>query len=79
MDLKPRDQREKWDQQLTTREKPLESKNCPSAELRENRQDLEVGSLGQNVEPSCDERTRKVPLQPFKQMCSQPAPVPRKA
>lgn len=53
-------------------------------ELRENRQDLEVGSLGLNTEPSCDERTRKVPLQPSKQMCSQPGsrkayPIPELA
>lgn len=79
MALKSHDQREKWDQQSTPRGKPLESKSCPSAELRENRQDLEVGSPGQNTEPSCDERTRKVQLQPSKQMCSQPAAVPRKA
>lgn len=66
MALKPHERKEKWDQRLV--KKPRESENCPSAELSENRQPLEVGSPGQDAEPSCDEGTRKVPLQPSKQM-----------
>jgi hypothetical protein len=66
MALKPHERKEKWDQRLV--KKPRESENCPSAELSENRQPLEVGSPGQDAEPSCDEGTRKVPLQPSKQV-----------
>lgn len=61
MALKPHERKEKWDQRLV--KKPRESESCPSAELRENRQPLEVGSPGQDAEPTCDEGTRKVPLQ----------------
>ncbi|XP_041503557.1 fibrosin-1-like protein isoform X14 [Microtus oregoni] len=68
MALKPHERKEKWDQRLI--KKPRESENCPSAELSENRQPLEVGSPGQNAEPTCDEGTKKVPLQPSKQVCS---------
>ncbi|XP_060238624.1 fibrosin-1-like protein isoform X15 [Meriones unguiculatus] len=66
MALKPHERKEKWDQRLI--KKPRESENCPSAELNENRQPLEVGSPGQDTEPTCDEGTRKVPLQPSQQM-----------
>lgn len=66
MALKPHERKEKWDQRLI--KKPRESENCPSAELSENRQPLEVGSPGQDAEPTCDEGTRKVPLQPSKQV-----------
>lgn len=66
MALKPHERKEKWDQRLI--KKPRESENCPSVELSENRQPLEVGSPGQNAEPTCDEGTRKVPLQPSKQV-----------
>ncbi|XP_027271679.1 fibrosin-1-like protein isoform X14 [Cricetulus griseus] len=66
MALKPHERKEKWDQRLV--KKPRESENCPSAELSENRQPLEVGSPGQDAEPTCDEGTRKVPLQPSQQM-----------
>ncbi|XP_055462352.1 fibrosin-1-like protein isoform X9 [Psammomys obesus] len=66
MALKPHERKEKWDQRLI--KKPRESENCPSAELNENRQPLEVGSPGQDTEPACDEGTRKVPLQPSQQM-----------
>ncbi|XP_055462359.1 fibrosin-1-like protein isoform X15 [Psammomys obesus] len=68
MALKPHERKEKWDQRLI--KKPRESENCPSAELNENRQPLEVGSPGQDTEPACDEGTRKVPLQPSQQVCS---------
>ncbi|XP_076778462.1 fibrosin-1-like protein isoform X11 [Arvicanthis niloticus] len=68
MALKPHERKEKWDQRLV--KKPRESESCPSAELSENRQPLEVGSPGQDAEPPCDEGTRKVPLQPSKQVCS---------
>lgn len=66
MALKPHERKEKWDQRLI--KKPRESENCPSAELSENRQPLELGSPGQNAEPTCDEGTKKVPLQPSKQV-----------
>ncbi|XP_059105307.1 fibrosin-1-like protein isoform X11 [Peromyscus eremicus] len=66
MALKPHERKEKWDQRLI--KKPRESENCPSAELSENRQPLEAGSPGQDAELTCDEGTRKVPLQPSKQM-----------
>eukprot|EP00073_Rattus_norvegicus_P051671 XP_017454055.1 PREDICTED: fibrosin-1-like protein isoform X11 [Rattus norvegicus] len=66
MALKPHERKEKWDQRLV--KKPRESENCPSAELSENRQPLEVGSPTCDTEPTCDEGTRKVPLQPSKQM-----------
>ncbi|XP_036028435.1 fibrosin-1-like protein isoform X8 [Onychomys torridus] len=66
MALKPHERKEKWDQRLI--KKPREAENCPSAELSENRQPLEVGSPGQDAEPTCDDGTRKVPLQPSKQM-----------
>lgn len=68
MALKPHERKEKWDQRLV--KKPRESENCPSAELSENRQPLEVGSPTCDAEPTCDEGTRKVPLQPSKQVCS---------
>ncbi|OBS71688.1 hypothetical protein A6R68_13735 [Neotoma lepida] len=66
MALKPHERKEKWDQRLI--KKPRQSENCPSVELSENRQPLEVGSPGQDAEPTCDEGTRKVPLQPSKQV-----------
>jgi len=66
MALKPHERKEKWDQRLV--KKPRESENCPSAELSENRQPLEVGSPTCDTEPTCDEGTRKVPLQPSKQV-----------
>ncbi|XP_051017717.1 fibrosin-1-like protein isoform X5 [Acomys russatus] len=66
MALKPHERKEKWDQRLA--KKPRESENCPSAELSESRQALEAGGPGQDPEPACDEATRKVPLQPSKQM-----------
>lgn len=66
MALKPHERKEKWDQRLI--KKPRESENCPSAELNENRQPLELGSPGQDTEPTCDEGTRKVPLQPSQQV-----------
>ncbi|XP_051017718.1 fibrosin-1-like protein isoform X6 [Acomys russatus] len=68
MALKPHERKEKWDQRLA--KKPRESENCPSAELSESRQALEAGGPGQDPEPACDEATRKVPLQPSKQVCS---------
>ncbi|ERE76991.1 fibrosin-1-like protein, partial [Cricetulus griseus] len=40
MALKPHERKEKWDQRLV--KKPRESENCPSAELSENRQPLEM-------------------------------------
>lgn len=71
MALKPHERKEKWDQRLV--KKPRESENCPSAELSENRQPLEVGSPGQDAEPTCDEGTRKVPLQPSQQVSILPS------
>nr|XP_045011828.1 fibrosin-1-like protein isoform X14 [Jaculus jaculus] len=66
MALKPHERKEKWERRLI--KKPRESENCPSAEPSENRQPLEVGSPAQDTESTCDEGTRKVPLQPSKQM-----------
>ncbi|XP_073917140.1 fibrosin-1-like protein isoform X11 [Castor canadensis] len=65
MALKPHERKEKWERRLT--KKPRESENCPSAEPSENRQPLEVGNTGQDLESECEEGTR-VPLQPSKQM-----------
>jgi hypothetical protein len=65
MALKPHERKEKWERRLT--KKPRESENCPSAEPSENRQPLEVGNTGQDLESECEEGTR-VPLQPSKQV-----------
>ncbi|XP_048199164.1 fibrosin-1-like protein isoform X12 [Perognathus longimembris pacificus] len=65
MALKPHERKERWERRLI--KKPRESESCPSAEPSENRQSLEMGSPGQDVDPQCDDGARKVPLQPSKQ------------
>ncbi|XP_023576221.1 fibrosin-1-like protein isoform X9 [Octodon degus] len=66
MALKPHERKEKWERRLI--KKPRETENCPSSEPSVSRQPLEASSPGQDLEPACDGATRKVPLQPSKQM-----------
>ncbi|XP_013359153.1 PREDICTED: fibrosin-1-like protein isoform X5 [Chinchilla lanigera] len=66
MALKPHERKEKWERRLI--KKPRETENCPSAEPSVSRQPLEASSPGQDLEPACDGGTRKVPLQPSKQV-----------
>uniref|UniRef100_A0A8C3YI65 Fibrosin like 1 n=1 Tax=Catagonus wagneri TaxID=51154 RepID=A0A8C3YI65_9CETA len=66
MALKPHERKEKWERRLV--KKPRESENCPAAEPSENGRPLEAGSSEQDLEPTCDQGKKKVPLQPTKQM-----------
>ncbi|XP_006901065.1 PREDICTED: fibrosin-1-like protein-like, partial [Elephantulus edwardii] len=66
MALKPHERKEKWERRLT--KKLRESENCPAAEPSENGQPLEAGSPEQDLEPPCEQGTKKLPLQPAKQM-----------